>query len=136
MRSRIAMCGWSSIRANLASASSIWEFWSVARPTLRSGRKSSPGLAAMVSRKTLRRCLPCARKQMQIAGKSPAKGSQQRLLLRPRRIVRALARDGHVVHVAFAQARAGDAHEHGLGVQLGERLGADIAHRGAQAAGE
>src|SRR5262249_59652111 len=50
----------------------------------------------------------------------------------PARIIRALARDAHVVHVAFAQARVGDAHELGLLVQLGERLGADVAHGGAQ----
>src|SRR5262249_45181848 len=55
---------------------------------------------------------------------------------RPARIVRALAGDGDVVGVALVQAGAGDAHELGLGVQLGERAGADIAHGGAQAAGE
>src|SRR5437016_13404464 len=54
----------------------------------------------------------------------------------PRRIVRALARDRHVVHVAFAQAGAGDAHELRLLVQLGQRARADIAHGGAQTAGE
>src|SRR6516165_10496193 len=54
----------------------------------------------------------------------------------PARIVRALAGDGHVVHVALAHAGAGDAHELGLVVQLGERARADIAHGHAQAAGE
>src|SRR4051812_45138405 len=53
-----------------------------------------------------------------------------------RRIVRALARDGDVVHVAFAQARAGDAHELGLAVQLRHVTRTDITHGGAQAAGE
>src|SRR5262245_22284533 len=37
-------------------------------------------------------------------------------------IVRALARDGHVVHVALAQARRGDAHKFGLGVEVREIL--------------
>ncbi len=40
------------------------------------------------------------------------------LPLHPAWIIRAFARDGHVVHVAFAQARAGDAHELGLVVEI------------------
>src|SRR5258708_1624041 len=52
------------------------------------------------------------------------------------RIVGAFARDGHVVHVAFAQAGARDAHELGLAVQLGKRARPHIAHGGAQAAAE
>src|ERR1043166_2693828 len=56
--------------------------------------------------------------------------------LRPRGIIRALARDRHVVDVALAQARAGDAHEARLVAELGEARGADVAHGGAQAAGE
>ena len=54
----------------------------------------------------------------------------------PARVVRALAGDGHVVDVAFAQARRRDADELRLVMELVEVLGADIAHRGAQAAGE
>ena len=55
----------------------------------------------------------------------------------PARIVRALARDRHVVHVALAQAGAGDAHELGLARASPSSVrGADIAHRGAQAADE
>src|SRR5205085_6567114 len=52
------------------------------------------------------------------------------------RIVRRFARDGDVVDVAFAQARAGDAYELRLVVELGEVSRPDITHRGAQAAGE
>src|SRR2546426_3312894 len=52
------------------------------------------------------------------------------------RIVRALAGDRHVVHVALAQSRTGDAQEPRLVVQLGERPRADVTHRRAQAAGE
>src|SRR6185436_9409763 len=57
-------------------------------------------------------------------------------LLHPARIIRAFSRNSDVVDVAFAQARAGDAHELRLLVEFGEIAGADIAHRGAQAAGE
>src|SRR4051795_4389130 len=56
--------------------------------------------------------------------------------LAPARIVRRLARDGDVVDVAFAQASAGDADELRLLVQVLHVLGADIAHRGAETAGE
>src|SRR5882672_941026 len=52
------------------------------------------------------------------------------------RIIRAFARNGDVVDVAFAQARAGDSDELGLVVEFGKVAGADIAHRGAEAAGE
>jgi len=38
--------------------------------------------------------------------------------------------------MALAQARAGDADELRLGMEFGEIAGPDIAHRGAQAAGE
>ena len=38
--------------------------------------------------------------------------------------------------MAFAQARAGDADELGLVVEFGEVAGADIAHRGTEAAGK
>src|ERR1043166_4024563 len=55
---------------------------------------------------------------------------------RPPRIVRALARDRHIVHVALAQAGAGDAHELRLLVQVGQRARAHIAHGSADAAGE
>src|SRR5260370_8160310 len=51
----------------------------------------------------------------------------------PAGVVRALARDGDVMDVAFAQARAGDAHELRLLVELGKVSGADISHRGPQA---
>src|SRR4029079_14081508 len=56
-------------------------------------------------------------------------------LLHPARIIRAFSRNSDVVDVAFAQARAGDAQELRLLVEFGEIAGADIAHRGAQAAG-
>src|SRR5436309_1988390 len=55
---------------------------------------------------------------------------------RPARIVRAFPRNRHVVNVAFAQARAGDADELRLLVEFGEVACADIAHRGTQTAGE
>jgi len=51
--------------------------------------------------------------------------------LHPARIVRRFARDGDVVHMALAQAGAGDAHELCLLLELGDVLCADIAHRGA-----
>jgi hypothetical protein len=35
--------------------------------------------------------------------------------------------------MAFAKSRAGDAHEARLVLELGDGLGPDIAHRGAQA---
>src|ERR1700730_12008635 len=54
----------------------------------------------------------------------------------PAGIIRAFARDRHVVDVAFAQSRAGDTHELRLLMELGEIAGADISHRGAQTAGE
>src|SRR5882757_11422274 len=54
----------------------------------------------------------------------------------PAGVVRALARDGDVVDVAFAQARAGDAHELRLLMELGQVPRADVSHRRAQAAGE
>src|ERR1700680_3665706 len=54
----------------------------------------------------------------------------------PARVIRAFAGDGHVVDVAFAQSGAGDAHELRLLLELGKAGGADIAHGGAQAAGE
>src|SRR4029077_20314586 len=44
--------------------------------------------------------------------------------------------DGDVVHVTFAHAGGGDAHEHRLGAQVGDVVTAGVAHRGAQAAGE
>ncbi len=53
--------------------------------------------------------------------------------LSPARIVRALARDRHVVHVAFAEACARDAHEFRAAVKFAEILGAHITHGGAQA---
>src|SRR6185312_3197744 len=52
------------------------------------------------------------------------------------RVIRTLARDGHVVDVALAQAGARDTHELRLGVEVGQILAAHIAHRGAQAAGQ
>src|SRR5258708_11893000 len=52
------------------------------------------------------------------------------------RIVWALPRDGHVVHVAFAQAGVGDAHELRPAVQLRERVRPHIPPGGAQAAAE
>src|SRR6185312_13203364 len=58
------------------------------------------------------------------------------VLLHPARVIRAFPRNRDVVDVAFAQARAGDADELRLLVEFGEVAGADIAHRGAQAAGE
>src|SRR6478672_1198287 len=58
------------------------------------------------------------------------------VLLHPARIVRAFPGNRHVVDVAFAKARAGDADELRLVVEFGEVAGADIAHRGAQATGE
>src|SRR6185437_6480832 len=51
-------------------------------------------------------------------------------------IIRAFAGDGDVVDMAFAQARAGDAHEARLALEFGDGLRADVAHGGAQAAGE
>ena len=54
----------------------------------------------------------------------------------PRRIVRALARDRHIVHMAFTDAGAGDAHELGLGMEVLDRTGADITHGGTQSADE
>src|SRR4051812_47787432 len=59
---------------------------------------------------------PCSRR---------APGRQR---LYPARIVRAFARDRHVVNVAFAQARAGDAHELRLVVKFGEIFRPDISH--------
>src|SRR6267154_388645 len=56
--------------------------------------------------------------------------------LHPARIVRAFTRNGDVVDVAFAQARAGDAHELRLLMEFREVARTDIAHRGAQATGE
>src|ERR1700756_1836896 len=52
----------------------------------------------------------------------------------PARIVRAFARDRHVMDVAFTQAGAGDAHELRLVVEFGEIARAHITHRRAQAA--
>src|SRR5262249_26045051 len=49
-------------------------------------------------------------------------------------IVRRLARNGNVVHVALTQAGAGNADELRLLVEFVEAARADIAHRGAQAA--
>ena len=40
--------------------------------------------------------------------------------------------DDHVVHVALAQARAGDSHEARLPLQLGDVPRAAVAHAGAQ----
>src|SRR5512135_3574250 len=54
--------------------------------------------------------------------------------LLPTGIVRRLARHDDAVHMAFAQARTGDAHEFGALVQVGDRLAAGVAHGGAQAA--
>src|SRR5262249_44258701 len=54
----------------------------------------------------------------------------------PRGIIRALARDDDIVHVTLAHARARDAHELGLLVQLLQGLRTHIAHGGAQAAAE
>src|SRR5438105_5067403 len=93
--------------------------------TLRhSGARSEPGISKFsgAQLRTLVRCFA-----------SPRNDSAKS---RPTRIVRALARDRDVVDVAFAQARAGDADELGLVVEIGKVLGADIAHRRAQAAGE
>src|SRR5215813_5367942 len=52
------------------------------------------------------------------------------------RVIRALARDGNVVNVAFPQPGARNPHELGLVVELCEVLGADVTHRGAQSANE
>src|ERR1700722_8423874 len=56
--------------------------------------------------------------------------------LDPAGVVRALARDGDVVDMAFAQARASNAYELRLLVELGEVSCTDISHRRAQAARE
>src|SRR5215471_6014843 len=56
--------------------------------------------------------------------------------LHPARIVRAFPGDGHVVDMALAQTRAGDADELRLLVKLREIPGADITHCRAQATGE
>src|SRR5262249_37727082 len=56
--------------------------------------------------------------------------------LPPARIIRALAGDRNIVHVALAHAGAGNAHELRLLVQLAQVLRTDIAHGGAQPAGE
>src|SRR5579859_475861 len=53
---------------------------------------------------------------------------------RPRRVVRAFARDGHVMHVALALARPGDTDELRLGLEGAQARRPDIAHGGAQAA--
>src|SRR5436190_23904471 len=53
-----------------------------------------------------------------------------------RRIVRALARDRHVVHVALAQGRAGDAHKLRFLAEILQGFGADITHRRTHATGE
>ena len=55
-------------------------------------------------------------------------------ILSPAWIIRALPGDGHVMHMAFAQARRGDAYELRFLLQILDRLGADIAHGRAQAA--
>src|SRR5581483_6232302 len=54
----------------------------------------------------------------------------------PARIVRALAGDAHVMHVALTQSRRRDANKLRFLMELGEVLGADITHRRAQATGE
>src|ERR1700722_9173235 len=51
-------------------------------------------------------------------------------------IVGRLAGNDDVVHVALAQARAGDAHELRLLLQLGNRSAAQIAHSRLEAADE
>src|ERR1700716_1219556 len=85
---------------------------------------------------------PCWARCASVAARTCAKGSTgffcaiEYVELRSGGIVRALARDGDVMHVALAHAGTRDAHELGLVVQLGESAGADIAHGGAQAAGE
>src|ERR1700744_3607207 len=56
--------------------------------------------------------------------------------LRPARIVRRLARDRHVMDMAFAQARTGDADELCLLVEFADVARTDIAHRCTQAACE
>src|SRR5947208_2868881 len=56
--------------------------------------------------------------------------------LGPTRIVRAFTGDGDVVDVAFAQARAGDAHELRLFMELGQIASADITHCRAKTSGE
>src|SRR5439155_26898096 len=52
------------------------------------------------------------------------------------RIIRGFARDGDVVDVAFAQARAGDADELRLLVEFRQIARADIAHRRSETTGE
>ena len=54
------------------------------------------------------------------------------MLLHPARIIRAFARDGDVVDVAFAQARAGDADELGFLVEFGEVSRAAMGYVGAR----
>src|SRR5690349_10296275 len=73
-----------------------------------------------------------------MAGSRPGHddGESRERGLTPTRIVRRLARNRHVVDVAFAQARAGDADELRLVVQLLHVARADIAHRGTKTAGE
>src|ERR1700684_1879808 len=66
----------------------------------------------------------------------PCGGQSGALELGPAGVVRALARDGDVVNVAFAQACAGDAHELRFVVEFGEVFRADISHRRTQATGE
>src|SRR5689334_23838828 len=61
---------------------------------------------------------------------------QALLQLDAARIVRGFARDGHVVDVALAQARAGDAHELRLAVEVAEIARTDITHRRTETAGE
>ena len=68
--------------------------------------------------------------------RAPVSRRNDGLELHPARIVRAFAGDRDVMDVAFAQARVGDADELRLLVEFGEVAGADIAHRGAKAAGE
>ncbi|MPL90530.1 hypothetical protein SDC9_36582 [bioreactor metagenome] len=53
--------------------------------------------------------------------------------LSPDPVVRAFAGDLHVVHVAFLQPGAGDAHELAAAAHLRDRGVASVAHRGAQA---
>src|SRR5690349_7284080 len=55
---------------------------------------------------------------------------------RAARIVRAFARDGDVVDMAFAKPGAGDAYELGLAMEVGQIARADIPHRRAQSPGE
>src|ERR1700694_4680810 len=73
---------------------------------------------------------------------SPRTGAVGRLSVvtmarsRPARIIRAFARDGHVMHMALAQAGGGDAQEYRLVVEFRDIARANIPPPRAQPAGK